>query len=76
MSHRYGADGLRTYLMFIGPYDATMAWNERALMGVKRFLDRFERFVESKRAPPPWKASNANSSKGNCSRLSLFQGAR
>jgi leucyl-tRNA synthetase len=22
-----------------------MAWNERALMGVKRFLDRFERFV-------------------------------
>jgi leucyl-tRNA synthetase len=28
------------YLMFIGPFDATMAWNERALMGVKRFLDR------------------------------------
>jgi len=32
--------------MFIGPFDATMAWNERALMGVKRFLDRFERFVD------------------------------
>lgn len=43
---RVGADALRAYLMFIGPYDATMAWNERALMGVKRFLDRFERFVE------------------------------
>lgn len=42
---RYGADTLRAYLMFIGPFDATMAWNERALMGVKRFLDRFERLV-------------------------------
>ncbi len=41
-----GADALRCYLMFIGPFDATMAWNERALMGVKRFLDRFERFVQ------------------------------
>jgi leucyl-tRNA synthetase len=29
----------------MGPYDATMAWNERALLGVKRFLDRFSRFV-------------------------------
>ena len=38
---KVGADALRAYLMFIGPFDATMAWNERALMGVKRFLDRF-----------------------------------
>ncbi|HZW02775.1 MAG TPA: leucine--tRNA ligase, partial [Anaerolineaceae bacterium] len=42
---RYGPDATRTYLMFIGPFDATMAWNERALLGVKRFLDRFERFI-------------------------------
>jgi leucyl-tRNA synthetase len=42
---RYGADPLRVYLLFLGPYDATMAWNERALLGVKRFLDRFSRFV-------------------------------
>ena len=39
---KVGADAVRVYLMFIGPFDATMAWNERALMGVKRFLDRFE----------------------------------
>jgi leucyl-tRNA synthetase len=43
---RYGADVLRTYLMFIGPFDATMAWNERALMGVKRFLDRLGAYVK------------------------------
>lgn len=40
-----GADVLRTYMMFMGPFDATMAWNERALVGVKRFLDRFYDFV-------------------------------
>jgi len=44
---RVGADALRCYLMFIGPFDATMAWNERALMGIKRFLDRLERFVDA-----------------------------
>jgi leucyl-tRNA synthetase len=42
---KYGADALRVYLLFMGPYDATMAWNERAVSGVKRFLDRFSRFV-------------------------------
>jgi leucyl-tRNA synthetase len=46
MLHRYGPDVLRAYLMFIGPFDATMAWNERTMLGVKRFLERFERFVE------------------------------
>ncbi len=43
---KVGADAVRAYLMFIGPFDATMAWNERALMGVKRFLDRFETLVK------------------------------
>ncbi len=43
---KYGADTLRVYLLFMGPYDATMAWNERALLGVKRFLDRCGRFVQ------------------------------
>ena len=37
----YGADALRTYMMFMGPFDATMAWNERSLVGVKRFIERF-----------------------------------
>ncbi len=45
---RYGADTLRAYLLFMGPYDATMAWNERALLGVRRFLDRLERFASAR----------------------------
>ena len=43
---RYGADSLRVYLLFMGPYDATLAWIERAWLGVKRFLDRFSRLVK------------------------------
>ncbi len=42
VTDRYGVDVVRMYLMFMGPFDSTMAWNEKTLMGVKRFLDRFE----------------------------------
>jgi len=44
--HQYGVDAARCYMMFIGPFDGTIAWNERALQGTKRFLDRFESLVE------------------------------
>ncbi len=44
---QYGVDATRTYLMFIGPYDGVMAWDENALRGVKRFLDRFEKLIGS-----------------------------
>jgi len=47
--HQYSVDAARCYMMFIGPFDATMAWNERALQGTKRFLDRFERLVEEQK---------------------------
>ena len=36
----YGADTLRTYEMFIGPYDLDAAWNPRSVGGVHRFLNR------------------------------------
>ena len=43
---KYGADSLRTYLMFMGPFDATMAWNERSLIGVRRFVEKFYNLIE------------------------------
>jgi len=46
VADKYGVDVIRMYLMFMGPFDSTMAWNEKTLMGVKRFLDRFEKFIE------------------------------
>ncbi|MDD2483288.1 MAG: leucine--tRNA ligase [Candidatus Shapirobacteria bacterium] len=45
----YGVDVVRMYLMFMGPFDSTMAWNEKTLMGVKRYLDRLEKFINSQK---------------------------
>lgn len=36
----YGADTLRTYELFIGPYDEDAAWSTAAIGGVYRFLNR------------------------------------
>jgi len=46
VADKYGVDVLRLYLMFMGPFTGTMAWNEKTLMGVKRFLDRFNSFID------------------------------
>lgn len=46
MADAYGADVLRTYMMFMGPFDSTMAWNERSLVGVKRFIEKVYNLVE------------------------------
>ncbi len=37
---RYGADTVRAYLMFIGPWDAGGPWNPQGIEGVRRFLER------------------------------------
>jgi leucyl-tRNA synthetase len=42
---KYGVDVLRVYLMFMGPFDSTIVWNEKTLVGVQRFLDRFNKYV-------------------------------
>lgn len=36
----YGADTLRVYEMFMGPFEQPCAWNTKGLLGVKRFLDK------------------------------------
>ena len=47
VSDKYGVDVIRMYLMFMGPFDSTMAWNEKTVSGVKRFLERFDKFINS-----------------------------
>lgn len=45
---KYGADTLRTYVLFIGEYSESGPWNENGLLGAKKFLDRvirLENFV-------------------------------
>ena len=36
----YGADALRTYVMFMGDYGSAAPWSDESLKGCKRFLDR------------------------------------
>lgn len=36
----YGADVLRTYILFMGDYGAAAPWSENGVRGCKRFLDR------------------------------------
>ena len=43
---RYGADTLRTYVMFMGDYTAATPWSEHSANGCKRFLDRVWRLQD------------------------------
>ncbi|MCB1082198.1 MAG: class I tRNA ligase family protein, partial [Chlamydiia bacterium] len=43
----YGADSLRLYEMFMGPFDKEKLWNSDAISGCRRFLDRFFALVSS-----------------------------
>ena len=36
----YGADSLRLYEMFMGPFDQPIPWSTKNIIGVKRFLER------------------------------------
>ena len=36
----YGADTLRIYEMFIGPFDQSVAWSTDSIIGSRRFLER------------------------------------
>jgi len=36
----YGADTLRMYEMFMGPFEQSVSWNEDNIFGVRRFLER------------------------------------
>ena len=49
----YGADTLRTYELFIGPYNEDAAWSTTAIGGVYRFLNRCFNlaFNQSERLP-------------------------
>jgi leucyl-tRNA synthetase len=37
---QYGADTMRTYIMFIGDFEKAASWSDNGVKGCKRFLDR------------------------------------
>ena len=42
----YGADVLRTYVLFMGDYASAAPWNESSMKGCKRFLERIADLTE------------------------------
>jgi len=42
---KYGADTLRVYEMFMGPFDQAIAWNTNGVEGAYRFLNKLWDFV-------------------------------
>lgn len=42
MVKEFGSDEVRLYEMFMGPWDQSIAWDTRALVGQRRFLDRIK----------------------------------
>ena len=42
----YGADVLRTYVLFMGDYEQAAPWSESSVKGCKRFIDRLWKLME------------------------------
>jgi len=47
MCEAFGADALRCYIMFMGPYAEAIAWDTNGLIGCNRFLTKCYHWVES-----------------------------
>lgn len=43
---KFGADTLRVYELFMGPFSEPVPWSENGVVGVKRFLDKVARGIE------------------------------
>ncbi|MEI8270006.1 MAG: leucine--tRNA ligase [bacterium] len=52
----YGADTLRVYEMFIGPFEDTAVWNTESIIGSRRFIEKVwrigEKITEQKKNSP------------------------
>jgi len=55
---QYGADAVRIYEMFMGPWDQAIAWNSRSLIGCRRFVEKIWELA-SRDMANNWKESEA-----------------
>ena len=51
-TERYGADAVRTFVLFMGPADQDMEWQDSGVEGVWRFLNRLWRVVHEQAQKP------------------------
>ena len=45
VAEHFGADALRVYEMFMGPFDQAAAWNTNGLSGARKFLEKINNLV-------------------------------
>lgn len=51
---KYGADAMRLYEMFMGPFSQPCAWSTRGVVGMRRFLERFWNFFTIFNSKEKW----------------------
>lgn len=69
----YGADTLRVYEMFMGPFDQPVAWSTESIIGSRRFIERIWRLREKVAAPMKKPAKGAPAPTENRQLISLIQ---
>ncbi len=57
---QYGADTMRTYIMFIGDFEKAASWSDNGVKGCKRFLDRAWNLSEKVTDDPAQSEVNAS----------------
>ena len=57
---QYGADTMRTYIMFIGDFEKAASWSDNGVKGCKRFLDRVWNLSEKVSDNPKQSEVNAS----------------
>ncbi len=46
MIDKFGADALRVYEMFMGPFEQAVSWNTKGLVGTRKFLEKVEKLFD------------------------------
>ena len=58
----FGADALRMYEMFMGPFDQAISWSDQGVVGVYRFLNRIWKLQKKISAKGPLRHSDSEAS--------------
>ena len=49
MVERFGADAVRTYMLFVAPLEDAVMWNENNIVGIVRFLEKVWKIFQEKK---------------------------
>jgi leucyl-tRNA synthetase len=63
MAEKFGADALRVYEMFMGPFEQAVVWNTAGLVGTRKFLEKVLNLAEDPETMPAAKNIIASDNK-------------